>query len=47
LDEIEKELAELKQKLSEDTLESENVLAETIEKAAERLETIAARVAAS
>ena len=54
LDEIEKELAGLKQKLSDDTIklsddtiESEKVLAETIEKAAARLETIAARVAPS
>jgi cell division protein ZapA len=47
LDEIEKELAGLKQKLSDDTNESEKVLAETIEKAAARLETIAARVTPS
>lgn len=47
LDEIEKELAELKQKLSINAIESEKGLAETIEKAAERLETIAARVVPS
>ena len=47
LDQIEKELAGLKQKLNEDNVESEKVLAETIEKAAARLETIAARVASS
>ena len=47
LDQIEKELAGLKQKLNEDNVESEQALAETIEKAAARLETIAARVASS
>lgn len=47
LDQIEKELAALKQKLDDDNFEGEKVLAETIEKAAARLETIAARVVSS
>lgn len=47
LDQIEGEFAALKQKLSADSVESENALAETIEKAAARLEAIAARVAST
>ena len=47
LDQMEKELAALKQRLSTGNAESEQALAETIEKAAARIETIAARVASS
>ena len=47
LDQMEKELATLKQGLNKDNAESEQALAETIEMAAARIETIAARVASS
>ena len=47
LDQIEEELAGLRHKLNQGSAESEQALAETIEKAAARIETIAARVASS
>jgi hypothetical protein len=44
LGQIEKEVAALREKLGSGNVESENALAEMIEKASERLEAIAARI---